>query len=259
LACISSNGIGYCHISEHSVNSPIRRDANIWAVNLTSGELIWKMSAWALRSPIIGDGRLLFLNSVDNQIYCYGRGPSKTTVSAPQTISALGSGVIITGTVTDQSPSGRHNVAGSLDFSLKDTPAISDADQEAWMEYLFQGNTKPVNAKGVEVTLATVDPNGNYYEIGKTTSDMNGNYGLAFTPEVPGTYQIIASFAGSNAYGPSSGTTYMAVGNAVPTAAPTAEPATSVADMYLLPGIVGIIVAIIVIGLVIILVLRRKP
>jgi hypothetical protein len=258
LACIASNGIGYCYTSEHSVNSPIRRDANIWAVNLTSGELIWKMSAWAL-SPKVADGRLLFLNSVDNQIYCYGRGPSKTTVSAPQTISALGNGVMITGTVTDQSPSGRHNVAGSLDFSLKDTPAISDADQETWMEYLFQGNTKPANAKGVEVTLATIDPNGNYYEIGKTTSDMNGNYGMAFNPEVPGSYQIIASFAGSNAYGPSSGTTYMAVGEAAPTAAPTAQPSTSVADMYLLPGIVGIIIAIIVIGLVIILVLRRKP
>ena len=60
---------------------------------------------------------------------------------------------MIQGTVTDQSPSGRHNVVGSLDFSLKGTPAISDADQEAWMEHLFQGNTKPANAKGVPVTL----------------------------------------------------------------------------------------------------------
>ena len=77
---------------------------------------------------------------------------------------------------------------------------------------MFQGNTKPANAKGVAVTLDTIDPNGNLVHIGTTTSDMNGNYGFAYTPEVPGTYQIIATFAGSSAYGPSSGTTYLAVG-----------------------------------------------
>ena len=126
-----------------------------------------------------------------------GRGPSATTVSAPQTIPALGASIMIPGTVTDQSPSGRHNVVGSLDFALKGTPAISDADQEAWMEHMFQGNTLPANAKGVPVSLDTIDPNGNLVHIGNTTSDMHGNYGLAFTPEVPGTYQIIATFAGS--------------------------------------------------------------
>ena len=151
----------------------------------------------------------------------HGRGPSATTVSAPQAIPALGASIMIQGTVTDQSPSGRHNVAGSLDFSLKGTPAISDADQEAWMEHLFQGNTIPANAKGVEVTLEAIDPNGNLVSIGTTTSDMNGNYGFAYTPEVPGTYQIIATFAGSAAYGPSSGTTYLAVGNEAATPAPT--------------------------------------
>jgi hypothetical protein len=166
---------------------------------------------------------------------------------------------MIQGTVTDQSPSGRHNVAGSLDFSLKGTPAISDADQEAWMEHLFQGNTMPANAKGVEVTLEAIDPNGNLVPIGTTTSDVNGNYGFAYTPNVPGTYQIIATFAGSEAYGPSSGTTYLAVGNEAATPAPTTTPTESMADLYFVPATIGIIIAIVAIGLIIILVLRKRP
>ncbi len=257
VGCIAE-GKAYCYTSEHSVNSPIRRDANVWCVDLTTGEMLWKMSAWAMGLKV-ADGRLVYLNSVDNQIYCLGRGPSATTVTASPKTSDLGTNVLIEGTVTDQSPSGRHNVAGSLDFSLKGTPAISDADMEAWMEYKFQGNTKPANAKGVEVSLATVDPNGNYVPIGNTTSDVNGNYGVVFTPEVPGTYQIIASFAGSEAYGPSSATTYLAVGDEAPaTPGPTDQP-LSAADIYFVPATVGIIVAILAIGLVIILMLRKRP
>ena len=253
-----AEGKAYCYTSEHSVNSPIRRDANVWCVDLTTGQMLWKMSAWA-QGIKVADGRLVYLNSVDNQIYCLGRGPSATTVSAPQAIPALGASIMIQGTVTDQSPSGRHNVAGSLDFALKGTPAISDADQEAYMEHLFQGNTMPTNAKGVEVTLEAIDPNGNLVPIGTTTSDVNGNYGFAYTPNVPGTYQIIATFAGSEAYGPSSGTTYLAVGNEAATPAPTTTPTESIADLYFIPATVGIIIAIVAIGLIIILVLRKRP
>ena len=253
-----AEGKAYCYTSEHSVNSPIRRDANVWCVDLTTGEMLWKMSAWAMGIKV-ADGRLVYLNSVDNQVYCLGRGPSATTVSAPQAIPALGASIMIQGTVTDQSPSGRHNVAGSLDFSLKGTPAISDADQEAYMEHLFQGNTMPTNAKGVEVTLEAIDPNGNLVPIGTTTSDVNGNYGFAYTPNVPGTYQIIATFAGSEAYGPSSGTTYLGVGSEAATPAPTTPATESMADLYFVPATIGIIIAIVVIGLITILILRKRP
>ena len=257
VGCIA-DGMVYLYTSEHSVNSPIRRDANIWCVNLTDGKMVWKMSGWDL-GPKIADGRLVLVNSIDQQIYCYGKGPSATTVSAPQSVPALGASIMIQGTVTDQSPSGRHNVAGSLDFSLKGTPAISDADQEAWMEHLFQGNTLPANAKGVPVTLTAIDPNGNLVPVGSTTSDMNGNYGVAFTPQVPGTYQIIATFSGTNAYGPSTASTYLAVGSEVtPTPAPTQAPG-SMADLYFIPATIAIIVAVVVIGLLIILVLRKRP
>ena len=114
----------------------------------------------------IADGRLLSLNSYDNEIYCYGKGPSATTVSAPQIDPTLGSSVTITGTVTDQSPSGRLNANYGLDFSLKGTPAISDDSMQAWMEYKFMQQAMPTDAKGVPVSLDAIDPNGNYIHIG---------------------------------------------------------------------------------------------
>jgi hypothetical protein len=51
--------------------------------------------------------------------------------------------------------------------------------------------------------------------IGAATSNINGNYGYAFTPDVLSTYQIIARFAGSESYGASFSTTYLAVGEAI--------------------------------------------
>ena len=43
-----ADGKAYCYTTEHSVNSPIRRDANIWCVDLETGQMVWKMSAWAM-------------------------------------------------------------------------------------------------------------------------------------------------------------------------------------------------------------------
>jgi hypothetical protein len=127
------------------------------------------------------------------------------------------------------------------------------------MEYMFMQQSKPTDVKGVEVVLETLDPNGNFYEIGRTTSDAAGTYGIKFTPEVPGQYQIIARFEGSAAYGPSAATAYLNVDEA-PQATPTPTPPSqpSMADIYIVPGIVGIIVAIVAVGLVIILMLRKR-
>jgi hypothetical protein len=167
---------------------------------------------------------------------------------------------MITGTVTDDSPSGRHNVAGDLDFALKGTPAISDDDMDAWMEYMFQQRPIPTNAKGVEVTLDAIDPNNNYIHIGTATSDIHGNYGYAFTPDVPGTYQIIATFAGSKSYWSSSSTTYMGVGEAAPEPAQP-EPAAPLPpfEMYTLYATIAIIVAIAIVGLMLVRMLRKRP
>ncbi len=246
--------------------SPIRRDGSLICIDADSGEQIWRLTAYphtannALSKVVISDNRMLYLDNHDNQIYCLGQGPSATTVSAPQLAPTLGSTVTITGTVTDQSSYGRRNVNGDLDFSLKGTPAISDASMDAWMEYLFHQRPKPTDATGVLVSLDTIDPNGNYVHIGNVTSDSSGNFGLAYTPEVPGTYQIIATFAGSNSYGSSSSTTYLTVEDTqAPTAAPPTAQSESVADMYLIPATAGIIIAIALATVVIVLALRKRP
>ena len=72
-----------------------------------------------------------------------------------------------------------------------------------WMEYLNMQAPIPATAKGVEVTLDAVSPNGNFVHIGDVTSDMSGMFSYVFTPEGPGKYTIIATFPGSAAYGSS--------------------------------------------------------
>jgi hypothetical protein len=212
-----SDGKIYLYSSEHSVNTPIRRDAFVWCVNATDGKLIWKSQCWAA-GFMIADGYGITLDSNDNQIYCYGPGPSQTTVTASPKVQARGSAILVEGTVIDQSP-------GALG-----QPAISDADQEAWMAYVYQQRPMPTNVKGVQVHLTATDPNGNYQDIGYATSDIGGTYGITWTPPVEGTYQITATFAGSYSYGPSYATTHFAVGPAasvapVVTTAPTATSA----------------------------------
>jgi hypothetical protein len=210
--------------------------------------------------PIIGDGRILYLDVHTNQIVCIGKGPSGTTVSAPQTVPAQGASIMITGTVTDQSPSGKRNVNGFVDVPLAGTPAISDESMDGWMEHLYQNRPAPANTTGVNVSLDTIDPNGNYIHIGDVKSDKTGTYGYKFTPEVAGTYEIIATFAGSKAYGPSEARTYMAVGEPTATPAQTATPQPSVADLYFVPATIGIIAAIAIVGAILgALLLRKHP
>jgi hypothetical protein len=222
------DGKAYFHSIEGAgLNSPIRRDSKLYCVDTNTGEMLWAISCHAGLAgstvPIIADGRIIYLDNHDNQIYCLGKGPSATTVTAPETTIPIGEEVLIKGTVTDQTNSGRHNVAGSLDFTLKGTPAIADESMDAWMEYMFHQRPMPTDAKGVEVVIETLDPNGNTYELGRTTTDTNGVFGCVVDPPVPGKYQIIATFEGSASYGSSFGTTYINVGEA-PSAGASIEP-----------------------------------
>jgi len=259
VAAISDDKI-YTTSWEHSYTIPIIRGPNLRCINATDGTEIWSILDFG-GGVAIADGRLVSSNSIDNMIYCYGKGLSATTVSAPQTLPTLGSGIMITGTVTDDTPTGRRTTNDKIDFTLKGTPAISDQDMSRWMEYLFMQQIYPADAKGVDVSLSTIDPNGNVIEIGTTTTDVNGNFGILYTPEVPGTYQIIAKFAGSASYGPSSATTYMGVTDPAPTTAPTAAPQPNLATTsdlmtYMTVGVIAIIIAIVIVGL---LILRKRP
>jgi hypothetical protein len=116
--------------------------------------------------------------------------------------------VMITGTVTDQST------------GAKGTPAISDEDMSAWMEYMYMQKPMPTNAKGVTVKLTAIDPNGNFQDIGEAVSDIDGNFGISWIPPVEGEYNVMAEFEGSESYGSSYATTYFVVGQAASAAIP---------------------------------------
>ena len=62
------------------------------------------------------------------------------------------------------------------------------------MEYMYEQQPFPANATGVPVSLDAIDPNGNYIHIGTVTSNDAGTYGYTFSPQVPGLYQITATF-----------------------------------------------------------------
>ena len=153
---------------------------------------------------------------------------------------------MIKGTVTDQSP------------GTKDTAAISDEDMTEWMEYMYMQKAIPADATGVEVSLDVIDSNGNFYNIGTTTTDMTGTFGHMWQPEIPGQYTIIATFAGTESYGSSYAQTYMGVVEGPePTPGPAATPAP-MTDTYVLGMGAAAIAVIVVIGLVLIMMMRRK-
>jgi len=211
-----ADGKIYLTSSEHSPSQPLWRGSCIRCVNATDGEEIWKINNWGMgmgsgSGAVIADGYIVSLNAYDNRIYCYGKGPSSTTVTAPDMGVPLGSSVMIKGTVTDQSP------------GATGTPAIADEDQQAWMEYLYMQQAKPEDAQGVTVKLTSIDPNGNYQDIGEVTADIWGNFGTSWIPPVTGDYIIMAEFEGSASYGSSSDSTYISVDPA-PSAAVPIEP-----------------------------------
>jgi hypothetical protein len=202
----------------------------------------------------IADGYLIAHNMYDNQVYIVGKGRSGTTISAPNTVQTLGTGVLLQGTVTDQSPG-----QTCLGIPAAGTPAISDASMTQWMSYLYMQKQKPSNATGVPVSLDTIDPNGNYVHIGDVTSDVNGMFKKTWTPEIPGEYTIIATFAGSKSYFRSDAVTALSVTEAAPTATPIPAVNLPPTEMYIAAATAAIIVAIAVVGALILIAVRKRP
>ena len=249
---------GKLFLSEGIMYTPPLHPSYRIAINCTDGTLVWKILAYSsTTNGPVGDGYLISFDSFDNQIYSFGKGPTVTTVTASPKVSVHGGSVLVEGTVMDISAGTTQDII-SKRFA-NGLPAVSEASMEAWMEYAYQQQIKPTNATGVDVVITVLDPNNNFYEIGRTTSDLTGSYKLLFTPDVPGEYTITAKFEGSESYYKSSAVTAIGVDEAAATPAPT-EPTTVMSDPNLLPGIAAIIIAIAV-GFVItiLLVLRKRP
>src|SRR3989337_4055466 len=121
-------------------------------------------------------------------MYAFGKGETATTVSIQQDVIANGASVLIKGTVTDQSS------------GAKDTPAIADASMGPWMEYVYMQKPLPTNATGVTVFIDVLDSNGNYRNIGTTTSDLSGFFSFTWDPDIPGKCTVVATFGGTKSY-----------------------------------------------------------
>ena len=128
-----------------------------------------------------------------------------------------------------------------------------------WMEYVYMQQPCPTNTTGVPISINVLDANGNFREVGKTTSNADGTFSLTWTPDISGDYSVTAIFAGSNSYYPSSASTSFHASETAPTPTPTQAPAQSVVDTYFVPAVAAIIIAIAIGFAITILVLRKKP
>ncbi|MCW3998736.1 MAG: PQQ-binding-like beta-propeller repeat protein [Candidatus Bathyarchaeota archaeon] len=258
---VIADGKVYLGSTEHSPDSPYYKNAQFRCLNATDGTEIWTMMGWGTGMDAAGydrvaDGFFIYLNCYDMQIYNVGKGPSEITVDAPATSTNLGKSLTIRGTVTDIA-AGTQQEEQAARFP-KGVPAVSDESMSSWMEYVYMQKPRPTDVTGVQVTLSVLDANGNYREIGTTTSDADGFYSMNYTPDIEGKYTLYASFAGSESYWPSHAVTAFTVDPADATPAPTQPAPDSIADMYFIPAIAGLFVAIIVVGAMMMLIMLKK-
>ena len=190
----------------HMYSPPLFHNAQQLALNITDGSIVWSIDAFDVTSaPAISDGIMTTLNAYDNQIYTWGKGPTAMTVTAPDVGVSTATPITIRGTVIDKS-AGTQQQAQLANFPYG-VPAVSDASQTAWIEYVYMQQPKPIDTTGVPVTISVIDSNGNLREIGSATSDASGMFSLTWTPDITGDYTVIASFAGSESYYSSSAET----------------------------------------------------
>ena len=257
-----ADGKVYVYSGEHSPNAPPYKGEKLRALNATTGKEIFAMDSWVtvggfsdLGLPT-ADGEVAYLNAYDMQVYAIGKGPSETTVSVGPKSTIFGQSVVIEGNVIDIAAGTKQDEQAAR--FPKGVPAVSDESQSAWMEYVYMQKPRPTDTVGVLITISVVDANGNYRNIGTTTSDTSGMFTFTWKPDIEGSYKVIATFAGSESYYPSNAETSFTVDPAATTPAPTQTATTSATDTYLLPGIIAIIIAIAVVGAILALLVTRK-
>ena len=176
---IVADGKVYTRNSEHTATAPYTRGWSLHCIDAFTGEKIWKI-AGPMNPGAAADGYLTAGNSYDGYMYVFGKGKSATTVDAPNIAVTLGQSVVITGTVTDQSP------------AQPGTPCVSQDSMDTQMNYLHM--QRPIGGvygnetiTGIPVSIDTVDPNGNYRHLADVTSDgYSGTFGFTWEPDIPG-------------------------------------------------------------------------
>lgn len=259
---IAAGGKIYFANLEHSANQPLPRGGPFIALNATTGEEIFRadglfrQTVWGGRA-VIGDSIIATMDTYDQRIYGIGKGPSATNVNIVDDTIPYGEQVLIKGKITDVSP-GLSDTVISARFP-NGVPAVSDESMSDWMLHVYKQFPEPNNATGLEININVIDANGNFRNIGTTTSDGSGTFSYVWTPDIEGKYTVIASFAGSNSYWPSSDETAFAVAPPIATATPQPETAAPPVEMYFMGSTVAIIIAIAIVGALVMMMLRRRP
>lgn len=137
-------------------------DSYIYALDALTGQLVWKYRTGGpiVGAPVIANNNL-FVASRDGYLYAFGaaipKPASALTLAKPSSIS-LGQSVSISGRLTNQNGVGQ---------------------------------------AGVNVTLQQrLVPRIDWTNITSVTTDSNGNYIYAWTPEIPAYYDLQAVYAG---------------------------------------------------------------
>jgi hypothetical protein len=246
-----ADGKVFTYNTEHTESWPLTRGWGLHCINVTNGEPVWNIGNPMSVGPI-ADGYLVAADSRDGYMYVFGKGKSATTVTAPDVVVPLGTGVTIKGTVLDQSP------------AQPGTPCVSKDSMSTQMEYLHlqypQGGIwQNITIAGVPVSLTAIGADGSVTDIGTVTT--NGYYGTFYkewAPPAEGSYEIIASFNGDDSYGSSAASTAISVG---PASEQIKIPEQIVPPDYTMTIIgVGVALAIVVIMAVAVavLILKRK-
>jgi len=261
IECIGDGQI-YMAGNDHSPTTPLYKGEQLYDINATTGAEIWSISGWGNEMSgaegAVAAGYLTVFNPYNSEIQCFGQGPSQLTVTAPDTATSVGTPLVIRGTVMDISAGTKQNQE-AMDFP-NGVPCVSDASESAWMQYVYDQFPEPTNVTGVPVTISVIDSNGNYRQIGSTTTNSMGTFGISWAPDIPGLYTVIATFAGSNSYYGSSADTYFYATAAQATPAPPTATPTSIANTYFVPAIAGLFVVIIIgLAIVALLMLRKRP
>jgi hypothetical protein len=234
-----ADGKIYVCDDEHTPSQPATRGWGLICLNATTGEFLWKIKGTRMSPGPAADGYMTAASSYDGYMYVLGKGKSATTIEAPLTAITLGQKIVLKGTVLDMSP------------AQPGTPCVSKESMAAWMDYLQLQMPIPADAKGVSVSLDTVDPNNNFVHIATVTSDMSGTFSYMWQPEITGKYTVTATFAGDDSYGSSFAETAVGVVEAPPATA-TPEPTPAAPDYTLLlyallaVGIIAILLILIV-------------
>jgi hypothetical protein len=256
-----ADGKLYTLNGEHSPNTPLYKGAQTRCIDAFTGEEIWTLTGtggYPGRTGVaLADGIFTYFNLYDSKLYAIGKGSSATTVEAPLAAIPLGSSLVIQGSVMDTS-AGTKQEEPTVRFP-NGVPAVSDASQSAWMEYVYMQKPRPTNITGVSIALSIVDANGNYRDIGTTTSDTDGFFSYQWAPDISGKYIIYASFAGSESYWPSHAVAAFAVDSAASTPSPYPVTLLPPTEMYIGAAAAAIIVTIAVGFAITILVLKKRP